>query len=420
MKKEELYELLYGQQKDFEEINDLVDRSLIKDLKNLVKLQMPIIITGVRRCGKSSLLSLVKDNLHLKEKEFLYINFNDERFVGFEVSNFQDILNYIVENDYSKNCFLFIDEIQEVNNWEKWVDRIKSKFNIFITGSNSKLLSTEISTVLTGRSINISLYPFSFLEFLIFNKVELKNYKLDKNIQRIIKKNFKDYFENGGFPKMVKDKNRIILKEIYENIIYRDIVNRFNKNLIKPIKEISVYLQSNIATDLSLRTLSKISGIKNLATLKNILEAFESSFLFFSTNKFDYSVKKQIQNPKKIYSIDNGFSFNLGFKFSEDLGNFLENLVAIELKRREKDIFYHRKKNECDFVVREGKSILEAIQVCYRLNKENRGREINGLLDAMNKFKLKKGLILTYDDEEEIVTEGKKIIVKPVWKWLLE
>ncbi len=420
MKKENLYELLYDQQKDFEGMIGLVERDLIKELKSLIKLNMPLIITGVRRCGKSSLLRLVKDNFHLKEKNFLYINFNDERFINFNVSNFQDILDYLLENNYSKNCFLFIDEIQEVENWEKWIDRIKSKFNIFITGSNSKLLSTEISTILTGRSINLSLFPFSFLEFLKFNKIESKNYKLDKNVQKVIKKNFKNYFENGGFPKMIKDKNKIILKEIYENIIYRDIVNRFNKNLIKPIKEISVYLQSNIATDLSLRTLSKISGIKNLTTLKNILEAFESSFLFFSTNKFDYSVRKQIQNPKKIYSIDNGFSFNLGFKFSDDSGNFLENLVAIELKRKNKDIYYFRGKNECDFVLREGRNIIEAIQVCYELNEKNKNREVKGLVETMEKFDLKQGLILTYDQEEEFAIENKKIIVKPVWKWLLE
>jgi uncharacterized protein len=420
MKKEKLHQIIYDQQKDFEEIVNLSDRTKISELKPLLKLNMPIIITGVRRCGKSSLLKLIKEHLHLKTNQFLYINFNDERFVNFEVSNFDEILDYFLENKLSKKCFLFLDEVQEVKNWEKWVDRIKSKFNILITGSNSKLLSTEISTVLTGRSLNISLFPFSFLEFLEFNKIELKNYNLDKNIQKTIKENFKNYFKNGGFPKMIKEKNRIILKELYENILYRDIINRFNKNLIKSIKEISVYLQSNLATDLSLRTLSKISGIKNLATLKNILEAFENSFLFFSTNKFDYSVKKQIQNPKKIYSIDNGLSFNLSFKFSDNLGNFLENLVAVELKRRVKEIFYHREKYECDFVIREGKNISEAIQVCYDLNEKNKERETKGLFEAMKKFELKKGLILTYDQNNELKIEGKKIIIKPVWKWLLE
>jgi uncharacterized protein len=171
---------------------------------------------------------------------------------------------------------------------------------------------------------------------------------------------------------------------------------------------------------MSLRSLSKMVEIKNLATLKQIMNSFEQAFLYFSTNKFDYSIKKQILNPKKTYCIDNGFATTMGFRFSKDKGNFLENLAAIELKRRNKEIYYFREKNECDFVIKEKLKIKGAIQVCYDLNDNNKKREIKGLLNALNKFKLKKGLILTYDQEDIINKDNKTIIVEPVWKWLLK
>jgi predicted AAA+ superfamily ATPase len=190
---------------------------------------MPLIITGLRRCGKSSLLRLIKDDLNLKEKEFLYINFNDERLISFENENFQDILDYLGENDYNKKIYLFLDEFQEVENWEKWVDRIKKKFSIIITGSNSQMLSSEISSILTGRSININLFPFSFEEYLNYKKIVIKDINLDKNLQNKIKRYFNEFLLNGGLPKMILNNEKIILRELYENIIYRDIIRRLIK-----------------------------------------------------------------------------------------------------------------------------------------------------------------------------------------------
>ena len=420
MKKDLLYQVLYSQQEDFKEIKNLIDRIKTKEVIKLLKLKLPLIITGIRRSGKSSLLKIISNKLKLDKKDFLYINFNDERLTSFENENFQDIINYLEENNYPKKIYLFLDEIQEVKDWEKWVDRIKEKFPIIITGSNSRLLSSEISTVLTGRSISIKLFPFSFEEYLNYKKINTKNYHLNKTLENKIKSIFKEYLSIGGMPKMVIEKNRIILKELYENIIYRDIVRRFNPNLTKPIKEISVYLLSNVSSDISLRTLSKISGIKNLGVLSEILSSFEKAFLFFTANKFDYSVKKQIQNPKKIYSTDLGFPNNLGFKFSENKGNILENAVAINLEQKEKEFYYYREKNECDFVIKDKNKITEAIQVCYEINETNKKREIEGLLSAMKEFNLKQGLILTIEEENEIKIENKNIIIKPIWKWLLE
>ena len=420
MERDNLYFVLFEQQKDFEQIKNLVDREKTNEITKLSLLKMPIIITGVRRCGKSFLLKIIKNELKLKEKEYLYIDFNDERLINFSVEDFQKIIDFLDENDYKKNCVLFLDEIQEAKGWEKWVERIRKNHVIFISGSNSKLLSKEISTVLTGRSLNFSLYPFSFTEFLKFKKIEIKNWKISLKNQSQIRKNFDIFIETGGFPQRIISDKDVIISELYENILYRDIIGRFNKNLVKQIKEISLYLISNVSSDISLRTLSLLSGIKNIATVKKILDAFENSFLYFTLSKFDYSIKKQIQNPKKIYCVDNGFVTSLGFRFSQNKGNLLENFVAIELKRMGKEIYYHKENFECDFVIKDKLKIIEAIQVCFDFNEKNEKRELNGLLEAMKKFDLKKGAILTYDQEKELKIENKTVTIKPVWKWLLD
>ncbi|MBI1972964.1 ATP-binding protein [Candidatus Woesearchaeota archaeon] len=419
MKREDLYFALFEQQKDFEEEAPSVKRELAEKVLSLRSLKLPIIITGVRRCGKSFLLKIIKNELRLSEKEYIYINFNDERFIDFSVDDFQKIIDFLHEHKYKEQCLLFIDEIQEVNNWEKWIDRIKTKYPIFITGSNSKLLSSEISTILTGRSLSLGLTPFTFREFLAARKIDFKKWELDLKKQAILRSEFRDYLQIGGFPQRVLSEQPIIVRELYEHILYRDIVRRFNKNQIKAIKEVSAYLLSNPSSLVSLRTISKMVELKNLATLKSIIDAFEHAFLFFFANKFDYSIKKQAQNPRKVYCVDNGFLVELGFRLSEDKGKLLENLVAVELKRRGKEIFYYADKHECDFVIRKGNQITEAIQVCYDFTGDNQKREMVGLREAMKKFELSEGLILTNEQEDELTVEDKKIKVIPVWKWLL-
>jgi len=420
MKQENLYFVLFEQQKTFQVSGNLVDRDLKNKVLSFLHLKLPIIITGVRRSGKSTLLYIIKNELKLKEKGYLYINFNDERLIDFSIQDFQKIIDFLGEQDYNEKCFLFLDEIQETNSWEKWVDRIKEKYPILITGSNSKLLSKEISSVLTGRSISVSLFPFSFKEFLKAKKLETEKWEIDLKLQSKLRKEFSNFILSGGIPKPIVENDKRILQENYENILYRDIIKRFNRNLEKPIKEISIYLLSNISKEISIRSLSKIIQLKNLSTVKSILETFEKAFLFFFINKFDFSVKKQIQNPRKVYCIDTGFVTQLGFSFSEDKGRILENLVFLELKRNNEDIYYFSEKNECDFLLRKKTRIYKAVQVCYDLNEENKEREIKGLTEAMDKFKLKEGLILTYNQEEEIKIGRNKITVMSVWKWLMK
>lgn len=420
MEREQLYYVLFEQQKDFHQELSLVPREQTASILSLFHLKLPIIITGVRRAGKSTLLKILKKELHLEDNQYLYINFSDERLISFSTEDFQKVLDFMVEQNYKNHCHLFIDEIQEVEHWEKWVDRIKEKHPLIITGSNSKLLSKEISTILTGRSINVSLYPFSFREVLVFKNINRDKALLDLRIQSQVRKELATFINKGGIPKLIVDNDPIILLELYENILYRDVVKRFSPHLEKPIKEISLYLLSNISKEFSFRNISKATEVRNLATVKSIVDAFEKAFLFFSIPKFNFSLRKQLQNPKKVYCVDNGLVTQVGFRFTEEKGRLLENMVFIELKRKKKEIYYFSGKGECDFVLREGIHTTEVIQVTWEMNSINRQREIQGLLEAMDYCRLKRGLILTFDQQEEITVEGKKIEIIPVWKWLLQ
>ncbi len=411
--------VINDQHKAFEAEDPFVAREKLNGLKNLLPLKMPLVITGVRRCGKSFLMKQFKDSLNLGHKQFLYIDFNDERLSGFSVKDFQSIVDFLAENDYENNCFLFLDEIQEVNGWEKWVNRIKSKFRIVITGSNSKLTSSELSSTLTGRTLTLKLFPFSFKEYLDAKKIDYSKYDSDFDSKAKVVFAFSKYLVAGGFPMYILSGKDVVLKDLYENILYKDIIKRFGKNE-KQLRELSYFFLSNPCGMFSHRRISDLIGVKNRGTIKNFISAFENSLTFFYLPKFDYSIKKQIQNPQKVYCIDNGFLSNLGFRFSDNEGKLLENLVAIELKRRGKDIFYFSDSKECDFVIREGSKITQAIQVSWKIHHENRERELSGLIAAMDKFKLKKGTILTNDQEETINVHGKKIIIKQTWKWLME
>ena len=188
----------------------------------------------------------------------------------------------------------------------------------------------------------------------------------------------------------------------------------------KTFKELVHLAVNSISKEISFNSIKKLLGLGSPTTVKEYFDYLENSFLVFLVPKFDYSLKKQVYSNKKVYAIDNGLAVYLGFRFSEDNGKLLENLVFIELKRRKKEIYYYAGKKECDFVMRDGIKIKEAVQVCFELSDENKEREIKGLLEAMEKFKLKEGLILTYDQEESLKKESKIIKVLPVWKWLLE
>jgi len=416
MEKHKLKEVLQDQQSLFDKADDLIEREV--SLKDYIKGNEIVIITGVRRCGKSSLLKIISKKLNEK---FVYMNFDDIRLTDFKVENFEDIEEVVSEiYGIKTNVIYLLDEVQNAPSWERWVNNLYAKkIKVFVTGSNSSLLSSEISTFLTGRNKVIKLYPFSFREFLLFKKIKIDYQTTDE--RRAVSQAFNEYFEKGGFPLVIINDDLSLSKQYFEDILNKDIIKRYGIKKIKELNDLILYLFSNVSKTYSYSTLKQVSSIKSLSMINNYIEYLKNVFVASTINKFDYSIKKQKVSSSKFYVLDNSFLKTVAFNFSENAGKRLENLVFIELVRRGAEVYYHAKKNECDFIIKEGLKITKAIQVCLILdNAITKKREVEGLIEALKEYKLKEGLILTLDKEEEFVLENKKIIIKPVWKWLLE
>lgn len=378
-----------------------------------------LVLSGIRRCGKSTFLQETRSTL---PQNNYFLNFDDERLIQFSVKDFQQLYEIFIEH-YGFQTNFFFDEIQNIKGWERFVRRLRDNGNkVYITGSNASMLSKELGTHLTGRYYQKELYPFSFHEFLKFKKKALNSQDFFTTQGKAeIKQLFNEYFEKGGFPAFLQNGNREYLKSLYESILYRDIIVRDGLTNEKEMLELIYFLASNVTKLASYNSLAKVIGVKNATTVKNYLEYIQNTYLVFAVNKFDFSLKVQLQNPKKFYFIDNALVKELGFFTSDDKGRLLENLVFVELKRRSKDIYYHKNIQECDFVIKEKLKIIEAIQVCWSVyNPETKSREINGLIDALSTYNLKRGIILTDSEEEHLHVKDLEIEIKPVWNWLLE
>ena len=377
------------------------------------------VLSGVRRCGKSTLLHEIRSTQN--ESDYFF-NFDDERVLKFPVNDFQILTELFIELFGTQNTYYF-DEIQNIEGWERYIRRLRDYGSkVFITGSNASMLSRELGTHLTGRYVRKELFPFSFKEFLRFKGVDHpKTGLLSTNEKSLIKGQFNVYFESGGFPAYLKSGNKEYLKSLYESILYRDVMVRNNLTNEKELLELVYYFSSNVGKLMSYNSLAKVVGVKNASTISNYIAFLQDSYLIFMVNKYDVSLKKQMQNAKKGYLIDLGLLRTLAFHHTEDNGRLLENLVFLELKRRGKEIYYHNQKRECDFVIKEKTKIVEAIQVSWSIEDEfTYKREMAGLLDAVNTNGLKEGLILTETMDREIEVEGVRVRVKPVWKWMLE
>lgn len=400
--KDTLKEVIISQRETLEKL----DLGIQRNKEEYIKIQtaFALIITGIRRCGKSTVLNHILKN----QKTSYYLNLEDPRLDEFELSDFNKI-ETVMKEIYGEKGIYFFDEIQIVDKWEKFIRYLIDKGEkVIITGSNASLLSRELGTKLTGRHIQVEMFPFSFVEFL-----KIKNKKPSI-------KSFEEYMKLGGFPEYIKQENKEILHELLDDIVMKDIAIRYNIKNTDILRKILIYLISNVGKEFSYNSIKKMLEIKSVQSVIDYISFFENAYLIFTIPMFSYSYKQQQVNPKKVYSIDNGFSYASSVSFSKDLGKMLENLVFLHLRRNHKNIFYFREENECDFVIKENEKIIKAIQVCFEFNEENKKRELAGLLLALNKFNLKKGLILTHNQEDEFLIDGKKIILKPVWKWITD
>jgi len=422
MHKSLLKEIILEQEKARQAVDPGIKRAALGIASKHMPLPHAVIISGIRRSGKSTLLNQIIGNFY--EKGVYYLNFEDERLIDFGVNDFNDLYEALLEL-YGERKTFFFDEIQNVSKWEVFVRRMQDRgCKFFITGSNASLLSKELGTKLTGRCVSIELYPFSFKEFLTFNGCKLQKNTLSYTAERArIKKYFTEYLKHGGMPEYLKYKYPALLKRVYEDILYRDIVARHDIKQVKALRELGLYFLSNIGGLFSYNNLKKTLGVGSMNTIKSYADFLEDGFLVFLITRFSYSLKQQFVANKKIYCIDNGLAESVAFQFSKNKGKFLENLVFLELKRRYPEIYYYKTANnlEVDFLVKSGRKDIALIQVADNLDNEKaRQREINALSCAMDELKLKDALILTEDTEEEINLSGKAIIVRPVYKWLLE
>jgi predicted AAA+ superfamily ATPase len=422
MNKIVLKEIILEQQNSIKNKKSGIIREILPKIKKVLSLPHTIIISGIRRVGKSTLLlQLIRE---IGNNKIYYFNFEDERLLNFTPEDFNSFFEILVEL-FGENKIFFLDEIQNVTGWENFVRRMMDKgYKFIITGSNSTLLSKELGTKLTGRYLLFNLFPFSFNEFLNF-----KNYALEKDDllltekRAIIKKYFSEYLVMGGMPEFLQYNVSDILKSLYEDIIYKDISARYEIRDLKTLRELALYYISNISGNISFNKLKNTFMMGSVNTIKSYTQFMENSFLFFTVNILSYSLKKQIIASKKIYCIDNGIVNSIAFKYSEGSGKFLENLIFVELKRRNKDIYYYKNKNktEVDFIIKEGAVIKEVIQAAYDISLEKtKNREINSIKQSMTELDLPEGLIVTYDFEDEILFDNKRIIIKPAYKWLLE
>ena len=377
-----------------------------------------LIITGVRRSGKSVFLQQMRNKL--QEQDFFF-NFEDERLINFTVADFQTLQECFFELFGEQHTYYF-DEIQNIKGWETFVRRLYNEGNkVIVTGSNARMLSRELGTHLTGRYIAVEIFPFSFQEYLQSTKVllEAKDFYLTTKRAMILGQ-FKEYMERGGFPKYLQSESTRYLSSLYDSIIFRDVMARNGLTNEKEMQELVFYLASNATKRITYTSLGKIVGIRHSETVKNYLEYIEQTYMIFQLMKYSPSVKVQMLNPKKIYFIDNAIISRIGFNATDNIGIKLENMVFIELKRRGCDIFYHADKKECDFVVRDGTRIKDAYQVTIAMNDEKtRKREFDGLLDAMDAYGLTEGYILTMEEKGDVEIKGKLVHILPTWEWML-
>jgi len=398
--KELLKEIIESQRKWILTVKTGIKREKLQEIK--IRKTFVLVVSGIRRCGKSTFLNQVSK----LQRTFYYLNLEDPRLNGFELNDFNRV-DEIFKELYGKGGVYFFDEIQNIKQWEKFIRYIADKGEkIMITGSNASLLSRELGTRLTGRHLTTELFPFSYREFLSF-------LNLNPSFE-----SYEKFLFKGGFPEYLGGENVEILNELLNDVLMRDIAVKFGIKNTQILKKLAIYLITSVGKEFSYNKLKKIFNIKSVQTCIDYISYFEDAYLVFSVPKFSYSYKKQQISPKKIYSIDNGFSSANSFSFSKDKGKMLENSVFLELRKKYKNIFYFQEENECDFIIKYREKIIKAIQVCYDLNEDNKTREINGLRKAMKKFNLNQGIILTFNQEDEINVDEGKILILPVWKWM--
>jgi len=380
------------------------DKEIPREQLNLFSSLTPFayILTGIRRSGKSTLMKqLLRANGSLN-----YFNFEDSRIAGFDLNDFLVIEELFSELSGNKPIFFF-DEIQNIQGWERFVrDAIDRRKTVVITGSNAKLLSQELGTKLTGRHLDFEVFPFSYREYLIYFN---RNAGADS---------FLSFISEGGFPGYLSTGKKEVLSTLVSDILIRDIFSRYNLRSQEVYRRIAQYLLSNTGKEVSFNNLKNTFEVGSASSVMDFLNYLTDAYLLFLVPRYDTSLKVQARNPRKVYAIDQGLANFSSVSGSPDQGRLLENTVYLHLRRSGYETWYFKGRKECDFICRKGKNLYCAFQVSWQVGQQNEKREVEGLLEAMNELNLTEGTIITFNQEDSLVKEGKTIRLIPGWKWM--
>lgn len=391
-----------------------------------------ITLSGVRRSGKTyHLFSVIEElkKIGVDSSRIIYLNFEDERFV-LSSKDLDLILQSYMELFPDLNlsdCYFLFDEVQEVEGWEKFVSRLYASVSqkIFITGSNSKLLSREIATTLRGRTLTYEVYPLSFDEYLklVFPKYDLNKRKDSSKVASY----FIKFMKQGGFPETIKMNRYLrskVHQEYFNTMLFRDLVDRFKISQISTLKYFCKRITANSSNEFSVNKIYNDLKSQGYQVSKDSLYLYqdyiEAIYMCRLIPKFSHSIVKLEGSRKKSYIVDHGMGISLDYKLAHDKGRVLENLIALEFIKKGKSINYSQNGSECDFLVLDNEEIQKAVQVCYDLeDADTFDREVNGLVKTCQKFNLKKGYIINIEQDKSIKIEGVNIAIVPAWKYLL-
>lgn len=384
---------LYLQKADFVNREALVQVPIVESFAT--------IITGIRRCGKSTLLHQLINSSY---PDAIFLNFEDIRLAGFDTTDFTRLYNDIVLRGIKVLCF---DELQLIQNWEMFVHQLlREGYQVFITGSNASLLSRELGTHLTGRHLSMELFPFSYNEFMTFKGLKRNPDSLQS------------YLLSGGMPEYVRSGEGRVLRQLIDDILIRDISVRQSIRDIEVLRQLTVFLLTNVGNLISATKLSGMYGIKSASTFIEYFTFLSDAYLIEFVQQFSYSLKSQARNPKKVYSMDTGFISEVATLFTDNFGQRFENLVYLHLRRKYDKLYFYKDKGECDFIALNRDKVEELVQVCYQIDDMNFQREYSGLLEAMKLFKKTEGFIVTFDQKDIFEKDGLTVRLVPGHEFL--
>ena len=399
-----------------------IPRQKMVEAKSFLDSDLVKVVIGPRRAGKSIFTA------HLfKDKLPAYVNFDDESLVKLE--DYDELIKEL-HSLYGQNKYLLFDEIQNLPNWELFINRLhREGYNLLLTGSNAKLLSQELATSLTGRHVPIEILPFNFKEYLKAKEFEYQENEMVLPEKKGILLNLLiDYMTNGGFPELVVKglEPRGYLDTLLDSLIFKDIVKRHKLRLSEKIYDLELYFLNNFTAEFSYQKVSRLLGFSSVATLEKFVKYLEEAYLVYTLTRYSYKTGERLSSPKKAYLVDNGYISAKAVQYSPNNGKLMENLVFSELLKMgyqpNHSLFYYRTKNnkEVDFILREGLKVKTLIQAAYDLNgPDTEAREIKALIEAGGELKCNNLIVLTWDDEKIVEVNEQKIVFMPLWKWLI-